>query len=505
MRVRAVLGIIVVLVLAAGCGSSAKKSAPAATSGLAALAVGGIGPTSPVGVVAVGSATQEVKADLAFVVVSTGNGIGGSLSTSPPISIGPNGQPIFSSPTTAAAADNHAAVRNALRPLGIASSAIQFAVSDPSGVLPDSGNGTVQVEVPVAKLPAIATSVVTALRQAGISGSAGLRFGVLDCTAAVTTARTKALIDAHTRALGLATAAGVTLGALNSVAESPTPSSPLAYLTNGGQASCGRSAFQNISGLATSYPNALAALTAKPQVELDESISAAYALATTATRSMASVGQGEASGPADAADIFVVQEQQSIVDPTAPSPTPTPTNVIDETKVLRALALLGVAKKDVEVENPTSVNAITSPSPSYVRVHVTMAQLKSIGTKIVATVQSVASASAASGVLFSASNCNAISARARAAAARGADQRLDKLAAAANVHLGGIVGVTETDASPYLPAVDPCKPDVSSATSSLLSGLLSGSISGSPSLSTLDATPVVTVQISLSISRAMTS
>jgi uncharacterized protein YggE len=495
------VGIIVVLVLAAGCGSSAKKSAPAATSGLAALAVGGIGPTSPVGVVAVGSATQEVKADLAFVVVSTGNGIGGSLSTSPPISIGPNGQPIFSSPTTAAAADNHAAVRNALRPLGIASSAIQFAVSDPSGVLPDSGNGTVQVEVPVAKLPAIATLVVTALKQAGISGSAGLRFGVLDCTAAVTTARTKALIDAHTRALGLATAAGVTLGALNSVAESPTPSSPLAYVTNGGQASCGRSAFQNISGLATSFPNTLAALTAKPQVELDESISAAYALATTATRSMASVGQGEASGPADAADIFVVQEQQSIVDPTAP----TPTNVIDETKVLHALALLGVAKKDVEVENPTSVSAITSPSPSYVRVHVTMAQLQSIGTKIVATVQSVASASAASGVLFSASNCNAISARARAAAARGADQRLDKLAAAANVHLGGIVGVTETDASPYLPAVDPCKPDVSSATSSLLSGLLSGSISGSPSLSTLDATPVVTVQISLSISRAMTA
>ena len=497
MRVRSLAGMVVVAVIAAGCGSSASKATPPA-AGIGAVSFGGLGSSGPIGVVAVGSATQEVAADLAFVVVSTGSGFGGVSSSTGPVTFGPNGQPIFPTPTTAVAANDHGAVRNALRTLGIASDAIEFSVADPSGVLPNSGNGTVQVEVPVGKLPAIATSVVTALTQVGVSGSTGLRFGVLDCTAALSTARSKALADARTRAQGLATAAGVTLGALTAVSESSAQSSSLAYLSNGGQSQCGRSAFQNISGLSDSFQTPLAALTAKPQVELSESISVAYALAT-APRTMAAVGEGEATGPADAGDIFVVPQEGPSIDPT------TPTSVIDEARVVGALAPLGITNQQVEVENPASVSQIVNPGSAYVRVHVTVAQLKSIGSKIVASVESVIGTSAASGVLFSASNCTALATRARVAAARDAGLRLDKLAATAKVHLGAIVGVSDAELSVYLPAIDPCKPDLSSSNFSVVSQLLSGGGSTSPSLSPIDATPSVTEHVSLSISRAMTS
>ena len=107
MRVRSLAGMVVVAVIAAGCGSSASKAtAPAAAVG--AISVGGLGSSGPIGVIAVGSATQQVAADLAFVVVSTGSGVGGAISSSPPISFGPNGQPIFPTPTTAVAANSDA-------------------------------------------------------------------------------------------------------------------------------------------------------------------------------------------------------------------------------------------------------------------------------------------------------------------------------------------------------------------------------------------------------------
>jgi len=496
--------LVVVILLAlvgAGCSSSSKKSA--AARGGAVVGLGTIQPTGSTGVVAVGSAKQTVPADLAFVVVEdANNGLPiGNPTISGGISIGPNGAPILPNPNpSTTAAHDHDKVRAALRPLGIASPAIEFSGPDPSGNSGDPNAGTTQIEVPVAKLPKIATAVVAALEKAGVTvGGKGLRFAVLDCAAALSTARDKAIADAHQRAQALATAAGVKLGELTSMTEQPVQSSPLAYLAGNGQSPCGRASVADTSDIANL---SLAALGAKPEVELTESISVSYALAATADRTIAAIGNGEVSGPADAADIVIL-----------PSPNidlsgPAPATKIDSARVLRLLAPLGVAKKDVEVENPNTLSVLQEvSSSSYVRVHVTVERLHAVGAKIVNAVQSVAGAGSSSGVIFSASNCSTLLARARAAAAVDAGKRLDKLALAAHVKTGDIVGVAEVGANVYFPDVDPCHPDLDSLSGNgVLSALASGSSGGGiPTLTGLDANPQVTEQASLSVNRALTS
>jgi uncharacterized protein YggE len=385
--------------------------------------------------------------------------------------------------STTAAANDHAQIRAALRPLGIASTAIDFSRPDPSGNSGPPNSATVQVEVPAAKLPKIATAVVAANKRAGVTvASEGMRFAVLDCTAAISTARDKAIADAHKRAEGLATAAGVTLGEVTSVTEDPAQSSPVAYFSNGVGAPCGRSSVTQNTGI-SSAP--VAALGAKPEVELNESIAVSYALPATDERTIATVGVGEASGPADAADILILPS--SNIDFSSPSSH----QQIDRARVLRALAPLGVAKKSVEVENPTNPSLLSAvTSTPYVRVHVTVARLHAIGTKIVAVVQSFVGSDGSSGVVFSASNCTTLLARARAAAAADAGKRLDKLALAAKVKAGPIVGVAEVASSVYFPSVDPCNPDLDSLSGTgLISQLASGSGGdGIPTLFGLDAT-----------------
>jgi uncharacterized protein YggE len=422
------------------------------------------------------------------------------------ITIGPNGSPILTSPGTTAAANDHDKIRAALLPLGIPSTAIAFSRPDSSGNSPDPSASTMQVEVPVAQLPKIATAVVAAIGEAGVKLTAqGLRFAVLDCTAALSTARNDAVADAHKRAQGLATAAGVTLGALTSVTEQPLQASPLSYLSSNGQSPCGRS---SVAPDTTSGNVPMAALDAKPEVELTESISVSYALGATGDRTIAAVGDGEVSGPADAADIVVLPSSNTGFSSPLPTLSPSSSAKIDRTRVLHALMPLGLATKDVEVENPNNLSVFSgASSSSYVRVHVTVARLAAIGTKIVSAVRTVVGADAASGVIFSASNCSDLLARARAAAAADAGKRLDKLAVAAHVKAGGIVGVAEVGTNVYFPSIDPCHPDLDSVVGNgLLSALASGSSGGAiPTLSGLDATPKVTEQVSLSINRALSS
>lgn len=182
-------------------------------------------------------------------------------------------------------------------------------------------------------------------------------------------------------------------------------------------------------------------------------------------------------------------------------------NKIDSPKVLRALAPFGVAKTEVEVEDAAGLSPFSSlPSSSYVRVHVTVAQLKAIGSEIVGAVQAIVGTDSTAGVLFIASNCSDLLARARADAVADAGRRVDKLARAANVHTGAIVGVAEVSALAYFPNLDPCHPDLSLlSTLGLLTGLSSATGSGLPSLSGLDATPKVTEHVSLTVNRAMSS
>jgi uncharacterized protein YggE len=498
VRVRALVGSVVLVLVGVGCSSSAKQASPV-RAGAGGVGIAGLDLSGPNGVSAVGSATQKVPADRAFVVVARGDD-GFSSSSGSSFTIGPGGAPVsVPTSTTVAPAQEHDAVRAALRPLGIASDAIGFSLPDSSGSNGPAGSGVVQVEVPVAKLPKIGIAVVTAIKNVvGTTRGQGLRFAIRDCTAVLSTARDKAVADAHTRAQALATAAGVALGDLTAVSEQPAQASPFAYLASGGQGLCGSSAADVVT---TASNTPIAALDAKPEVELRESVSATYALAASSPRTIAAVGVGEESAPADAADIVILP--QSASDPT----TLGQPNKIDSPEVLRALAAFGVTKTEVEVEDAAGLSPFSSlPSSSYVRVHVTVAQLKAIGSKIVGAVQSVVGTDSTAGVLFSASNCSDLLARARADAVADAGRRVDKLARAANVHAGAIVGVAEVSAVAYVPSVDPCHPDLSSlSTLGLLTGLSSATGSGLPSLSSLDATPKVTEQVSLSINRAMSS
>jgi hypothetical protein len=105
------------------------------------------------------------------------------------------------------------------------------------------------------------------------------------------------------------------------------------------------------------------------------------------------------------------------------------------------------------------------------------------------------------GVLFHSANCGDLQKQARAKAATDARRRIDKLASAAHVHAGPVTGLTESSAVPYFPVVDPCDFDVDQLDNV---GVLNGSsYPGVPKLADLDAAPVVTIRVSLQMSRGL--
>jgi uncharacterized protein YggE len=474
----------------AGCSSGGKGSGPVVPTG-AGTSIDG---SALSGVVATGSAKQTVAADLAFVEV----GVSGSGSTDsvPPISSiisGSNSGPI-PIPTESPAATNadHKAIRAALAPLDLADDAVEFSATSNGG----DGTSVVQVEVPVDKLPKIAHDVVAAIGRAGVKVSGqGLRFAVRDCAAALTSARTNAVADARANAKSLADAGGVSLGTLASVSEVAQSSSALSYFT-GGNNPCGRGDIPEAN--ATNV--ALSSLDAPARVDLTESVAASYALSAGTGRTVAATGQGESSGPADAAEIVVTPGSSVSLNGSTAS------NDIDVAAVVRAVRRFGVDKKDVEVENPPSLSFDGGfPQTSYVRVHVSIPQLTKSGHQIADAIQSTIGSSgvggATVGVLFTASKCRDLLNHARAAAAKDARVRIDKLAAAEHVHAGDVTALSDATGIPYLPSLNPCELDVDDLSNV---GLLIGGSSpyaGLPQLADLDAAPVVTERVSLHMSR----
>jgi uncharacterized protein YggE len=492
-----VAAVLLCAALVAGCSSNSKTSSNVSAAG--GVGLGGV----PAGVTGTGSASQTVPADLAFVVAglsSNGNGFDGINSTIIP---GPNGTPI-SIPTENPNTKNadHKAIRTAITSLGLPAAAVEFSAASSNF---DNGASVVQVEVPVARLPKIAHDVVAAIGKAGakVSGQ-GLRLAVSDCAAALTSARTKALANARADAQSIADAGGVSLGQLVSVSEaSPAASSVLSYFS--GTNPCGRGEIPDSSG---PTPR-LAALDAPARVDLTESVAATYALKAATDRTVGAIGQGERSGPADAADIIVAPDNSINVDS---SGTPTTTTGIDEAAVVRAVRPFGVEEKDVEVENPPSISLDGSSfsGSAYIRVHVTIPQLTKSGHQIAAAIQAVVPNQTDSpdgpgtvGVLFHASNCRDLEKQARVAAAADARRRTDKLASAAHVHAGAVTGMTEPSALPYYPTVDACDFDIDNLAN--VGALTGSSYPGVPSLADLDAKPVVTVNVSLQMSRALSS
>jgi hypothetical protein len=368
VRVRGIVGSALVCAgLIAGCSSNSKTSPPSVSGGTG----GGLGGV-PSGITASGTARQTVPADLAFVVVGLSGDSNSGLNQT--FISGGNGSPV-PVPTENPSAKNadHKAIRTAVTALGLPKDAVEFSAASSSF---GNGESVVEVEVPVAKLPKIAHDVVDAIGKAGatISGQ-GLRLSVRDCATALTSARTKALANARASAQSLADAGGVSLGQLVSVSEaSQSASSVLSYF--GGTNPCGRGEIPDLSG---PTPR-LVALDAPARVDLTESVAATFALRGTSTRTLGAIGQGEKTGPADAADIIVVPDNSGGVDP---SGNPTTTTHIDKAAVVRALRPFGVAAKDVEVDNPPSISLESSISGSaYIRVHVTVAQLEKSGHQI---------------------------------------------------------------------------------------------------------------------------
>jgi hypothetical protein len=180
-------------------------------------------------------------------------------------------------------------------------------------------------------------------------------------------------------------------------------------------------------------------------------------------------------------------------------------NAIDGAAVERALAPLGVAEHDIEVENPIDLSFASSASP-YVRVHLSVGALRAKGKQILAAVKRFVPGDAAGSVVFASSRCTQVLAQAQRAAVADAGKRIDSLAAAAHVHLGGVAGVSGNPSTElYLPGADACRPDLDLLVGT---GLLSGAASFSgvpvPVAVDLDAPARITETVSIDVARAIT-
>ena len=471
------------LLLATACSSSGKAAVPRGGSDAT---------TGRAGLVGHGQATQKVRADIAFVIVAPGisDGTGGFSITDSAGEMTPQQR------------DD---VRLRVHALGVASSAVHFDSQPLQLGTPESA--TVRVEVPVSRLPDVAQEVAKAITEViRTETTSGLRFAVSDCSAALSTARPAAIVDARRSAAALARAAHVTLGELLSVNEGPGNSFDAAYLSAlGGVEPCGRSSADG-SSLLGRYGDGsgLFPLDAKPEVELSYSVTATYALGTPGGRTMTATGTGEVEGSADRADILVTSSDDggfSVVDGAPISGLQTLT-AEDRDRIIAGVRAFGVPARDIEVDTQGG------DLLSYVRVHLDLKAFRASGTKIVDAVKKVAGAQVQSGVFFSSSTCDAMVTRAREKAAADADKRLARLARAANLRVGDIVGLDDGGGTVLSigPQIDSCPPDFEALESpgallSLFSGGYGGG--GGLSLQPLDAEAKVMERVSVSETRAI--
>jgi hypothetical protein len=312
------------------------------------------------------------------------------------------------------------------------------------------------------------------------------------------------MADARRNATALARAAHVILGELRTVDEGSGSSFEASYLSAlGGGEPCGRSS-ADASSVLGSYGDStgLLPLDAKPEVELSFSVAASYALGTPAGRTMAATGIGEIEGSADRADILVSSSTDgSFSTDGGPVNGPRKLTAADRDRIVAGVRAFGVAVHDIEVE--TQGGDVLS----YVRVHLDVSRFRASGTKIVDAVKQVTGAQVQAGVFFTASNCDALVARAREKAAADADKRIARLARAAKLRVGEIVYLDEPSGVQLGPQLDSCPPDFSSLDSSgALLSVVSGGYGGvgGLSLQPLDAEAKVTERVAVSETRAIT-
>jgi uncharacterized protein YggE len=470
---------LALLLLVTACSSSGTAGVPRSSQNAAT------------GVVGHGQAKQKVRASFAFVIVAPGitNGTGGFSITDS---------------TGEVTLQQRAQIRARMHAVGVASSSVHFD-SQPLS-LGSLTAATVRVEVPVSRLPDLASKVANAITDViGTQTTSGLRFAVADCSAALSTARPAAMADARRHATALARAAHVTLGELRAVDEGSGNSIDPAYLSAVGAGEpCGRSSADASTGLGR-YGDGigLLPLDAKPEVELTFSVAATYALDTPAGRTMTAVGTGEIEGSADRADILVSSSiDGSFSNDEGLVGGPRKLTAEERDRIVAGVRGFGVPASDIEVE--TQGGDVLS----YVRVHLDVTRFRASATKIVDAVKRVTGAQVQAGVFFTASNCDALVARAREKAAADADKRIARLARAAELRVGEIVNLDEPSSGLQIgPQLDSCPPDFSSLDSGgALLSVVSGGYGGlgGLSLQPLDADAKVTERVSVSETRAIT-
>ena len=472
---------LLLLLLATACSSSGKAAQPRA----------GADPTTgSAGLVGHGKAKQKVPADIAFVIVEPGTSDGfGSFD--------------LSGASQELTPDQRAEVRSRVHELGVAPSSVHFDAQSLS--VGSDFPTTVRVEVSVSKLPDLASKIANAITDVIENPTtSGLRFAVSDCSAALSTARPAAMADARKQAESLARAADVTLGELRTVKEGSGDSIEAAYLSAlGGGDPCGRSSVSGSSVLSGYGGNALLPLDAEPEVELTFSVAATYALTASAGRTLTATGIGEVEAKADRADIVVSSsiDGESISLGGGPFSRPEKLTADDRDRIVSGVRAFGVPEGDIEVE--TQAGDVFS----YARIHLDISRFRASGTKIVDAVKRVVGEEAQAGVFFTASRCEELVARAREKAVADADKRIDRLASAAKVRVGKIVGLDEPSGFTIGPQIDSCPPDFEALESSgALAGLSVslGSGLGGLSLQQLDAEAKVMERVSVSETRAIT-
>lgn len=365
-------------------------------------------------------------------------------------------------------------IESALGELGIEADRIRY----PATVSPfSSGEVEVQVDVDVASIATDGPDIIDAIEDVidGTEGS-GVRFGLTDCTAALSPLQADAIEELDADAADLADAAGVELGSLRSLDEGSWAGSFLVPSSDP-TPPCGEQ-----SSLTVVSPDSPA------EVELVYRVTGTYEIAgvdDSDGATISAVGSAALTVAADEARVTVsIGDEYSSYGPGQVTLTGE-----ERTAVIDALGELGIDGAAVRFTASDYYNGISAS----VSVDVEPGRLPDLGEDIADAVGDVVDEEALPSVTFGTSACEDVLTDARTAAIDDAQARLDGLAAASGQSAGDRMAVVET-VTGIDSSLDPCDAEASPIDSY-----------GYPSGVDLDAPAEVTIRAAVQVTAAVSS
>jgi len=321
----------------------------------------------------------------------------------------------------------------ALGTLGVAAQSVDFhTVAAGYG-----GPASLSVRVAPAEAVTLGPKIVEAIQSVlGAPMTAGVGFGLSDCTAALATVRQKALSALTEDAKAFAQAASLTLGPIVSAGEGRYYNSPWDPCDS--------------STIATQSVGAALNFGAKPEVQIGLNLSVTYSLGATAAAGQATltaVGVGSVSAKADEAYVIVtaaVAPGRGFV-PYGPQPSGPPSlSSRDRRDLEDGLKELELPEGAVQIATPPNSGLVV------VAVEGSPEEMQELGDDVVRVMEFVFGAIQSKGAFFGHSNCQAVLDEARKEAIADAAENAKSLAAAAGVKLGSVQTLAETYApNPY--------------------------------------------------------